>query len=82
MTRIVERVRARLVDNWTSAWRWWSNWMHVVGTTLAGLLLLVPAMPLEVQAMVPLRYRVLAIGVWTLAGFAARLVRQGGQANG
>lgn len=79
MQALLARLRARLVDDWRSAWRWWSTWMHVAGTAAAGLLLLTPSMPAEVQALVPVQYRALAIGAWAVAGLLARLVKQNGR---
>lgn len=75
---MLERVKRRLVDDWRQAWRWWSVQLHLAGTVLASLLLLVPQMPAEMQALLPPRLRLVLVGVWAVAGLAARLVKQGG----
>jgi len=49
-----------------------------VGTLIAGLLLMVPAMPDEVQALIPTPYRAAAIGIWFVGGLYFRLRKQGG----
>lgn len=72
-------MKLSLVDNWKSFWAWYSTWMHLIGTTIAGVLLLVPSMPPEVQAIVPVKWRVAALGLWLIAGFVARVVKQGPQ---
>lgn len=74
----MEWLRARLIDRCKEAWRLWSVWMHVASTTLIGVLLMAPAMPAEIQGMVPQPYRAILIGAWAIAGIAARLLKQGG----
>lgn len=65
-----------LIDDWRQAWRLWSVRMNAVGAALGAALAMIPAMPPEVQAMIPLRYRVIAVGLWAVASMAARLLRQ------
>lgn len=65
-----------LVDGWRCAWRMWSLWMHTIGTTLGALLLIVPAMPKEMQELIPLHWRAIAVAVWFALGLWARLAKQ------
>jgi hypothetical protein len=66
----------RLIEDWRSAWRFWSIRMQLAGTMISGLLVMVPAMPAEIQELVPLKYRVVAIGLWAVASIGARLIKQ------
>lgn len=72
----MNKLRLQLIDGWRSAWRWWSMQMHVVGTVLVSLLLMVPTMPQEIQEMIPVAWRAVAIGLWFALGIGARLVQQ------
>lgn len=67
--------------NWRSFLTWWSIWLHTIGTSLAGLFLLVPQMPAELQEMVPVKVRIVAIAVWYVGGIWARLKQQKGGGN-
>lgn len=68
--------KLELVEGWRSAWRWWSMWAHVIGTSLGGLLVLMPTMPAEVQALVPLKYRAIAVAAWLVGAGLLRIVKQ------
>lgn len=72
----MEWLKARLVDDWRNAWRWWSVRWNALGTVLLPLLTAVPAMPAEVQAMLPLKARALAAGLYMLVGIAFRVTQQ------
>lgn len=76
-----EKLADRMVDRWQDALRWWSMWMHAIGTTCVGLFLMVPSMPHEVQQALPAETRALLIAVWAVAGIAARLIKQNGKAG-
>ena len=79
---LFDRIAARLEDDWRSAWRWWSVQMHVVGTLVAALLIMVPSMPPELQQLLPTPARAGLVAVWAMAGLAARLVKQRTASNG
>lgn len=74
----MEEKKSRLVDDWRSAWKWASMWLHVIGTTVLGLFVLIPAMPKELQALIPAQWQAAVVAVWFIAGIAARLVKQRG----
>lgn len=74
--RFVQTLDKWFVDGWRSSLRWWSVWMHTIGTALAALFLLVQAMPHELQQLVPVEYRALAIAIWYIGGLWARLKDQ------
>lgn len=70
---IIDGIKARLVEDWKQATRWWSVRMTAIGAILYPLLISVQAMPPEVQALFPLRYRAIAAGLFQLAVIAARV---------
>lgn len=78
MTDLLRTLNARFVQGWASAWRWWSVRLHVIATAAVALLLLVPSMPAEVQALVPPAWRAVAIGLWLIAGLLVRVWKQNG----
>jgi hypothetical protein len=80
MTRFGERVRAHLIDDLRCAWRYWSVRLHLAVLAFAGLYELAPALPPEVQAMLPEHLRPGVLGAYALAGLLARLMKQ--KANG
>lgn len=65
-----------LIDNWRRAWALWSVHWQLVTSLLLGAVLMVPSMPGEIAALVPEKYRVIAIGAWALLGLWARLKKQ------
>ena len=65
------------VAGWRHSWTWFSVQMHVIGTAMLGIALIAPALPDEVMAIVPLKWRALMLGVWALVGLLARLKKQG-----
>lgn len=69
-------IRDRLIDDWNQAWRFWSVRMQALGALLTTLMVMVPAMPPEIQALVPVKYRVIALGLWAAASIASRLIKQ------
>lgn len=73
---MLERLKARLVDDWVEFARWWSVRMTALGGILGGVLAAMPAMPAEVQAAVPVKFRVAAIAVWSVASIITRVVKQ------
>lgn len=78
MWRFIDWANDRLVAGWRCALRMWSLQMHTFGTLIVAALVMVPTMPAEVQALVPLKYRVAVIGAWYVGGIWARLKKQKG----
>jgi hypothetical protein len=66
-----------LVRGWQHSWTWFSVHMHVIGIAILALAVAVPTLPDTVQALVPLKWRVLILGIWGLLGLLARLMKQG-----
>jgi hypothetical protein len=73
---MLERIQARLVDDWRDARHWWSVRWNALGAILLPLLTAVPSMPDEIQAMLPEWLRVTAAGLWCIAAIAFRLMAQ------
>lgn len=69
-------MKLRLVEGWRSAWRWYSMQLHVIGTMLASMLVIMPQMPAEVQRAIPEEWRVFAIAAWFVLGVLARVTQQ------
>lgn len=69
-------LKQRLVDDWHGMLRWWSVRMTLIGGLLATLLSLMPSMPAEVQAALPIRYRLVLVAVWALAALLSRVLQQ------
>lgn len=85
MTRIealAEAIKARLIDDWKRCLRLWSVRIHAAALAFLAIYELVPAVPAEVQALIPSQYRAPLIGLYALAGIAARIIKQKGAANG
>lgn len=76
MTALLERLRARLIDDWREASRFWSVRMNAAGALLLPLLTMVPSMPAEIQAMLPPTLRAILVGLWCVASIGARLFAQ------
>lgn len=66
-----------LVPCWRQSWGWFSIHMHVIGTAVLALAVAVPSLPDTVQALIPLKWRVVILGIWGLLGLLARLKKQG-----
>lgn len=66
----------RLVADWRTITKFWSVRMAAIGAILYPLLIAVQAMPPEVQAMLPLKYRAIAAGLYALASLITRVVIQ------
>ncbi len=62
--------------HWKDLVRLYSVWMHILGTVIIGIFALVPALPAEVQAVIPLKYRAIALAVWAIGGPLARAIKQ------
>jgi hypothetical protein len=71
-------LRKRLIDDWHRALGLASVQIHLGAIAFLAIYEMVPAVPAEVQALIPSRYRVLIVGGYAVLGIAARLVRQGG----
>ncbi len=69
-------LRDRLICDWRQASKWWSVRMNAIGALLLPALTMVPSMPPEVQAMLPLKVRALLIGLWCIASLGARVIAQ------
>lgn len=63
----------RLVADYRTIAKMWSVRMNAIGAVLYPLLIAVQAMPPEIQALFPLKYRALAAGLYSLAVVAARV---------
>ena len=63
-------------EGWRRFYTWWSIWLHTIGTALAAALLLVQSMPDEIQALIPVEYRAIAVAVWYIGGIVARIKAQ------
>lgn len=75
--KLLSKLRSlQLVPGWRDCWRWWSVQAHLVCTLLAGVLLMVPAMPAELQALIPAEWRAIAIAAWLVLGFLVRVIQQ------
>lgn len=79
---MLEKIEARLVDGWRSAWRWWSVQMHLIASAVLMLAQLAPVMPPEVQKVIPQPWGAIITALWTLLGLYARLVKQKEKPNG
>jgi hypothetical protein len=64
------------VDNWRTASKWWSVRMNAIGAMLLPLLMLVPQMPAEIQALLPPAIRAIVAGLWCLLNIVVRLKSQ------
>lgn len=64
------------VDNWRKAMKWWSVRMNLIGAALLPLLMLVPQMPAEIQALLPPAVRAIAAGLWCVINIIVRLKAQ------
>ena len=73
---MMDLLKARLVDDWREASRWWSVRLNALGAILLPLLTMVPSMPAEVQALLPPALRALLVALWCVASIAARLWAQ------
>lgn len=73
---MVNRLDQWFVEGWRQFWKWWSFWLHTIGTTLAAVLLLVQSMPQEIQQLIPVEWRAVAIAIWYIGGLWARLSEQ------
>lgn len=72
----MDRLRDRLVDDWRDFTRWWSVRMTALGALVSSLLIMVPAMPAEIQALLPPGVRLVLVGLWAAASIYARVARQ------
>lgn len=71
----------RLVEDWREAWRWWSVQMHLLASMVLMAVQLVPAMPGELQAIIPQPWGAVVTALWTLLGLYARVAKQRGPTN-
>lgn len=72
----MSKFKLQLIDNWRSFWKWYSTWLHVLGTAVVSVFAFVPNLPQEVQDAIPVEYRAIALAVWAVGGIVARLVQQ------
>lgn len=73
---MLDNLKSRLVADWRTIMRFWSVRMTALGAILYPVLISVQAMPPEVQAMFPLKYRVIAAFIYQAASFYVRVVVQ------
>lgn len=76
MQALLARLRARLIDDLRSCWRLATVRLHLAVLGFAALYELAPALPPEIQAMLPTHLRPGVLGLYALLGLAARLVKQ------
>lgn len=76
MNKLVAAVRARLIDDAHRWWRMASVWVNGALAVFCALYALVPAIPGELAAIVPDRWRAPLLAAWAVLGIAARLYRQ------
>lgn len=70
---MIERLKARLVDDWRQAWKWWSVRVSAFGIALSGAWV---ALPADTRALIPgAQWIGLALFALTIA---ARLIDQPG----
>jgi hypothetical protein len=72
----VNWLKERLVDDWRQATKWWSVRINALGAILLPLLMMVPSLPAEVQALFPPQLRAVLAALWCVAAIAARLIAQ------
>lgn len=70
-------LQGKFIDDCKKWYKLWSIWFHTASTAIIGVLLLMPSMPAEVQVLVPVPYRAIAIAVWLVLGFFLRVKKQG-----
>lgn len=73
---MLDKLNDWFVDGWQCFYTWWSFWLHTIGSTMAAIFLLVQSMPAEIQELVPVEWRAVAIAVWYIGGLWARLKDQ------
>lgn len=77
---LVPALRARLIDDWTRAWKFASVQIHLLLLLGVALYEAVPAIPNELAVLIPERLRPVALGLYAAIGILARVVRK--KANG
>lgn len=75
--KVMKEDKSRVIEDW----KWTllksaSMWLHYIGTLVVSLFLMLPTMPREVQALVPVEWQAVAIALWFALGIAARLWKQ------
>jgi hypothetical protein len=76
--KISERLREQLVDDARQAWRWWSvRWAALGAIMLPLLQVLPPALPPELQALLPPSVRAITTGLWCIGFLILRVAAQG-----
>lgn len=77
LTSLWARIRARLIDDWRQAWRFWSVRISVLGAAMSAAWVSLPA---DTRAEIP---GAQWIGLVLFAStIVARLVQQPGKSNG
>ncbi|MGE5563113.1 MAG: hypothetical protein ACM3ZV_07355 [Bacillota bacterium] len=69
-------LRDRLIDDWHRSWRLASVQVNAGLALFCALYALVPAIPAEIAAIVPDRWRAPLLAAWAAVGILARLYRQ------
>jgi len=73
---MLERIRARLVDDVKRAWHWWSIQLHALMALWLALYEIAPALPKDVAALLPSPLQGPVIGVYAALGIVLRLIAQ------
>jgi hypothetical protein len=73
---ILAALKARLVDDWRDAAKWWSVRWNAVGALVLPLMQAVPSMPPEVQAVFPVAVRAAVACLWCVVAIYFRVYAQ------
>lgn len=71
-----EKIQARLIEDWQCVWMFWSARLNALGMIIYPMLIAVQAMPPEIQAILPLKYRAVLAGLYAFASLIARVIVQ------
>lgn len=74
---MLSALKARLVDDWCNATKWWSVRWNAVGAILLPLMTMVPDMPDAVKEMFPTPVRAIVAGLWCVISIGFRVWAQG-----
>jgi hypothetical protein len=76
LVKAYDGLRARLIDDLSRAWRLASVQLHLIMLAGVALYEMVPAIPNELAALTPDRWRPIALGLYAVLGIAARVFRK------
>lgn len=73
---LLAAIKARLVDDWCNATKWWSVRWNALGAIVLPLMQAVPTMPEEVQAVFPVAVRAVVACLWCVIAIYFRVYAQ------